>query len=160
VLIDGSAGMVQGDLWQTGGAVASVDQGGDAEPVSITLDPYGMGIALKYIELPSQESRAQGMDVERLRAHMGEVGRLMATTGHHDPNDPGNHRTDTIDFDVILEGTVELELPGHGSKILGAGDVVVQRGTWHKWSNRGDGPARWIAVMIGAPIGGRTAVGS
>ncbi len=157
VAIDGGAGLAQGDLWQTGGAVADVAQGGDAEPVSITLDPYGMGIALKYVALPSDADRAGSFDGLRVRAHMGEVGRLMAATGHHDPDDPGNHKTDTIDFDVILEGTVELELPGHGSKVLGAGDVVVQRGNWHKWHNRGDGPARWIAVMIGAPIGGRRA---
>ena len=148
--------MVHGDLWQTGGAVAAVDQGGDASPVTLTLDPYGMGIALKYIELPSDDARAAALDVARLRAHMGEIGALLAGTGHHDPDDPGNHKTDTIDFDFILEGTVELELPGHGSKVLGAGDVVVQRGNWHKWHNRGDGPARWVAVMIGAPIGGRT----
>ncbi|CAB4729512.1 unannotated protein [freshwater metagenome] len=156
VAIDGGAGMVHGDLWQTGGAVAAVDQGGDAAPVTLTLDPYGMGIALKYIELPSDDARAAALDVARLRAHMGEIGALLAGTGHHDPDDPGNHKTDTIDFDFILEGTVELELPGHGSKVLGAGDVVVQRGNWHKWHNRGDGPARWVAVMIGAPIGGRT----
>ena len=155
VTIDGSGAMVQGDLWQTGGAVGDTAQGGDAEPVTLTLDPYGMGIALKYIELPSDAARAADFDVVRLRAHMAKVGALMATTGHHDPNDPGNHKTDTIDFDFILEGTIELELPGHGSKMLGPGDVVVQRGNWHKWSNRGEGPARWIAVMIGAPIGGR-----
>lgn len=158
VALRGGAGLAQGDLWQTGGAIATVDQGGDAEPVQITLDPYGMGVGLKYVALPSDDARAS-MDPATLRAHMGEVGHLMATTGHHDPNDPGNHMTETIDFDVILEGTVELELPGGGSKVLGPGDVVVQRGTWHKWHNRGDGPARWIAVMIGAPIGGRRTAG-
>ncbi len=155
VAIDGGGGMVHGDLWQTGGAVSAADQGGDAEPVTLTLDPYGMGIALKYIELPSDDARAAGLDVTKLRAHMGEIGALLSSTGHHDPDDPGNHKTDTIDFDFILEGTVELELPGHGSKVLGAGDLVVQRGNWHKWHNRGDGPARWVAIMIGAPIGGR-----
>jgi mannose-6-phosphate isomerase-like protein (cupin superfamily) len=160
VAFDGGAGMVQGDLWQTGGAVGTADQGGDADPVQITLDPYGMGIGFKYVELPSDDARAAGFDPARLGAHMGQVGRLMRTTGHHDPQDPGNHKTDTIDIDVIIEGTVELELPGHGSKLLGAGDVVVQRGTWHKWHNRGHGPARWFAIMIGAPVGGRRAGGA
>lgn len=158
VEIRGGAGLAQGDLWQTGGAVGHAAQGGDAEPVQITLDPYGMGIGFKYVALPSDAARAR-MDPTQLRAHMAEVGHLMATTGHHDPADPGNHQTDTIDFDIILEGTVELELPGHGSKILGPGDVVVQRGNWHKWHNRGDDTATWFAVMIGAPIGGRRVPG-
>jgi len=119
-----------------------------------------MGIALKYVELPSEAARARDLDPVALGEHLGRVGHLMRTTGHHDPADPGNHKTDTIDIDVIVEGTVELELPGHGSKVLGAGDVVVQRGTWHKWHNRGDTPARWFAIMIGAPIGGRRSGGA
>ena len=36
-------------------------------------------------------------------------------------------------------------------------DVVVQRGTWHKWHSRGDGPMRMLAIMVGAPLGGRRA---
>ncbi len=159
VALAGGAGMIQGDLWQTGGAIGAVDQGGDAEPVQITLDPYGMGVGFKYIVLPSDAARVEGLDPVALGAHLAEVGHLMRTTGHHDPDDPGNHRTDTIDIDVIVEGIVELELPGHGSKMLGPGDVVVQRGTWHKWHNRGDTPARWFAIMIGAPIGGRASAG-
>ena len=64
------------------------------------------------------------------------------------------HLTDTIDLDLILEGELELELPGAGSVRVKAGDVVVQRGTWHKWTNRSD-RTRMIAIMIGAPLGGR-----
>lgn len=155
VEINGGAGMVHGDLWQTGGALAAADQGGDADPTSLTLDPIGMGIALKYIAMPSDADRESGLDAEQVRAHMSEIGAGLSSTGHHDPDDPGNHRTDTIDIDFILEGTVELELPGHGTRTMGPGDVVVQRGTWHKWRNRGDDTVRWIAVMIGAPIEGR-----
>ncbi|HEV8295830.1 MAG TPA: cupin domain-containing protein [Acidimicrobiales bacterium] len=148
------AGMAQADLWQTGGAVADPRQGGDAPPISFQLDPLGMGIAWKYIELPSSAARA-GIEGAALRAEMAAVASGMSRTGHHDPNDPGNHRTDTIDLDLILEGDVELELVGHGSTRLGPGDVVVQRGNWHKWHNRGDGPMRMLAIMVGAPIGGR-----
>ena len=86
---------------------------------------------------------------------MTELAAGMSTTGHHDPSDPGLHRTDTIDLDIILEGDVELELPGGGSVRLGQGDVVVQRGTWHKWHNRGAGPMRMLAILVGAPLGGR-----
>jgi mannose-6-phosphate isomerase-like protein (cupin superfamily) len=147
------AGMAQADLWQTGGALADPHQGGDREPLSLQLDPIGMGIAWKYVELPSVVAR-QAVDGAALRAEMAAVAPGMGATGHHDPGDPGNHRTDTIDLDLVLEGRVELELIGHGSVVLGPGDAVVQGGNWHKWHNRGDGPMRMLAIMIGAPMGG------
>jgi quercetin dioxygenase-like cupin family protein len=88
---------------------------------------------------------------------MQRLASRMTTTGEHDPDDPGMHRTDTIDLDLILAGELELELPGGAKVRLGAGDAVVQRGTWHKWTNLGDAPVRMLAIMIGVPLGGRTA---
>ena len=155
LVFDGGAGMMYSNLWETGGAIAHPLQGGDTPEPYIQLDPLGMGVSWKYLEIPSDAARAD-IDVARLRADMAARGRGMSTTGHHDPDDPGNHRTDTIDLDLILEGDVELELPGHGSLRLGAGDFVVQRGNWHKWHNRGSTPMRMIAILIGAPIGGRS----
>ncbi len=66
-----------------------------------------------------------------------------------DADDPGMHRTPTIDYDVVLEGTVGLELDGTETR-LGPGDVVVQNGTRHRWHNRGDTIARVLSVTIGA----------
>jgi quercetin dioxygenase-like cupin family protein len=123
--------------------------------VQFQLDPVGMGVSWKYIELSTPASRA-GLDADALRAEMAALASGMTSSGHHDPDDPGMHRTDTIDLDLILEGEVELELPGSGSVHLGPGDVVIQRGTWHKWQNRGETPMRMLAIMIGAPLGGRT----
>jgi uncharacterized cupin superfamily protein len=60
----------------------------------------------------------------------------------------GFHRTDTIDYVMVLEGEIELELDA-GSVRLGPGDCVVQRGTRHAWRNRGERPVRMAAVMLG-----------
>lgn len=147
-------GMMYSNLFETGGAIADHQQGGDTQEPYLQLDPLGMGISWKYLVIPPDQRRA-GIDGPKLRAEMQAKAPAMSTTGHHDPNDPGNHRTDTIDLDYILEGDVELECPGHGSVRLGPGDCVVQRGNWHKWHNRGTTDMRMIAILIGAPIGGR-----
>jgi mannose-6-phosphate isomerase-like protein (cupin superfamily) len=147
-------GGTQADLWHTGGALHDVLQGGDVAPLSMQLDPLGMGITWKYIEFAGRGAR-EGLDPGAVRAEMARIAPGMTTTGHHDPDDPGMHRTDTIDLDLILDGEVELELPDAGSVHLRAGDVVVQRGTWHKWHDRGETPLRMLAIMIGAPLGGR-----
>jgi mannose-6-phosphate isomerase-like protein (cupin superfamily) len=154
VVFEHGAGMMYSALWESGGAIASPLQGGDPPVSYLQLDPLGMGVSWKYLVLPSDSAR-RGIDGPKLRAEMQALASGMAATGHHDPNDPANHRTDTIDLDYILEGDVELELPGHGSVRLGPGDCVVQRGNWHKWHNRGDTPMRMLAILVGAPIGGR-----
>jgi quercetin dioxygenase-like cupin family protein len=67
-----------------------------------------------------------------------------------DQDDPGMHRTPTIDYNVVLEGIVGLELDDGAEVILQAGDMVVQNATRHRWHNRGTNVARVLAVMIGA----------
>jgi quercetin dioxygenase-like cupin family protein len=58
------------------------------------------------------------------------------------------HRTETIDYGIVLAGDVRLVL-GDGSETeLTAGDVVVQRGTDHAWVNPGDEPARMAFVLV------------
>ena len=67
-----------------------------------------------------------------------------------DPDAPGMHRTATIDYDVVLEGIVGLQVDDGVVVTLRAGDIVVQNGTTHRWLNQGDSLARILAVTIGA----------
>lgn len=67
-----------------------------------------------------------------------------------DPDEPGMHRTATLDIEYIIEGTLTLELDDGCEVELGPGDVVVQNGTRHRWHNRGDTPVKFIAVTVGA----------
>jgi quercetin dioxygenase-like cupin family protein len=63
------------------------------------------------------------------------------------------HRTDTVDYVIVLSGEVEMRLDD-SSVTLKAGDVVVQRGTNHAWINRGSEPARVAFVLVDArPLG-------
>jgi quercetin dioxygenase-like cupin family protein len=45
------------------------------------------------------------------------------------------HRTNSIDYGIVLSGEVELELDGGVKALLGAGSIIVQRGTMHLWRN-------------------------
>jgi quercetin dioxygenase-like cupin family protein len=70
---------------------------------------------------------------------------------------PGNvarmHRTETIDYVIVLEGEIEMDMDESTVK-LKAGDVMVQRGTNHAWANRSDKRARVAFVLIDAvPLG-------
>jgi quercetin dioxygenase-like cupin family protein len=57
------------------------------------------------------------------------------------------HRTQTVDYGIVLGGEVVLVLDD-SETVLRAGDVVVQRGTSHRWENRSDAPARVAFILI------------
>jgi len=62
---------------------------------------------------------------------------------------PRNHRTDSIDYAVVLAGEIDMELDGMTTR-LKAGDVLVQRGTMHNWVNRGTEPCVIAFVLVDA----------
>ncbi len=62
---------------------------------------------------------------------------------------PRNHRTDSIDYAVVIKGEIDMELDDT-TVHLKAGDVLVQRGTIHNWVNRGSEPCVIAFVLIAA----------
>jgi len=70
---------------------------------------------------------------------------------------PRNHRTDSIDYAVVMAGEIDMEIDD-ATVHLKAGDVLVQRGTIHNWVNRGTVPCVIAFVLIAAKpveVGGR-----
>jgi len=65
-------------------------------------------------------------------------------------NIPRVHRTDSIDYAMIMSGEIDMELEPGSITHLKAGDVVVQRGTVHNWINRGPEPCVIAFVLIAA----------
>jgi quercetin dioxygenase-like cupin family protein len=62
---------------------------------------------------------------------------------------PRNHRTDSLDYAVVISGEIDMELDDSVVH-LKAGDLLVQRGTIHNWVNRGKEPCIIAFVLIGA----------
>jgi len=75
-------------------------------------------------------------------------------------NKPHLHRTETIDYVIVLEGEIEMDLD-NSTVTMKAGDIMVQRGTNHAWANRSQARARVAFVLIDAePLGiGQPVVG-
>jgi len=67
----------------------------------------------------------------------------------YDPDKPGAHTSDTVDFVHVLSGEVTLQLERRDVK-LKPGDMVIMRGTWHIWRNEGTEPCTVSSVMVGA----------
>jgi mannose-6-phosphate isomerase-like protein (cupin superfamily) len=111
------------DVWEFGGPVFASDQGGDP-PEPFELEPRDGGAKILDVELEAAPPGAPAPD-------------------------GGWHATATIDVDVIISGSVEMYLPDLAPVILGAGDIVVQRGTNHLWHAVGAEPLRMTTIMVG-----------
>jgi mannose-6-phosphate isomerase-like protein (cupin superfamily) len=76
--------------------------------------------------------------------------RLRGLADHFEKEDPGMHKTNTVDYVVVYDGEIWLELDDSETLHLKRGDVVVQNGTRHAWRNRGAKPVTMLFFLNGA----------
>ena len=92
----------------------------------------------------SEDARERAGDT---RPEPGSSARAAFDRGS--PRHPGFHKTSSVDYAIVLSGEI-YALMDEGEVLLKAGDVLVQRGTNHAWSNRTDAPAYLAFVLIDA----------
>jgi|KBSMisStandDraft_5_1062788.scaffolds.fasta_scaffold02503_7 quercetin dioxygenase-like cupin family protein len=109
--------------------------------------PLGGFRFMMFTVAPRTMSRRAAVDRHELLAEM--EARLPGLATHMEPNNPGMHTTDTIDFEYIISGEVWLDLDDGATVQLRAGDTVVQNGTRHRWRNEGAEPCRIVVFMVG-----------
>ncbi|MGR6999375.1 cupin domain-containing protein [Yinghuangia aomiensis] len=85
-----------------------------------------------------------------MRAAMAQAIKERASSGEHSDDiafdEDGFHKTDTLDYILVLDGDIELVLDDETVTVK-EGDVVVQRNTNHAWRNKGDKPVRLVTFM-------------
>jgi mannose-6-phosphate isomerase-like protein (cupin superfamily) len=97
---------------------------------------------------PSSVATPENIDIAAALQELEE--KLPGMAAHMEPDHPGMHTTDTVDFEIVLSGEITLELDDGVEVTLKPGDTVVQNGTRHAWHNRGDVPAVIVVGIIGA----------
>ncbi|MFT4067761.1 cupin domain-containing protein [Paraburkholderia sp.] len=144
--VKGLPGLVFHELWRTAHAPSPVAALADpAAPLRLTPEPGGT--VIRICDIPPDAAHHQpGADID---AHFAEMG--LSKSGAPVDADPHAlmHQTRTVDYGILLEGEVWLVLDD-GETRLSPGDVVIQRGTRHAWSNRTECPARMAFVLVDA----------
>jgi hypothetical protein len=133
------------NVWRTEAAPAPI-----AVPDSINdhkgiLPPKNGGSILRIIDFPPEHADP----VER-RRQIGATFGDMFHDAQHDKRagaHPGMHRTDTVDYAILLEGEIWAVMDDNET-LMKQGDVLVQRGTNHAWANRSDKTARICFVLL------------
>ena len=130
VVLGKGGGLCLTELWTTG-----------STPVR-RIEPDPGCSVFRVIEYPPDAQRLKNLQPE---AHFASMGAQAASAEKR--RHPGMHRTKTLDYAIVLSGEIYAVLD-EGEVLLEAGDVLVQRGTNHAWSNRADQPAVVAFVLI------------
>ena len=138
------------EVWNTDGSdIISTDEIDRADE-DILLSPPSGGTKFRYFQInPLPEGVPDAMMQEIAADAFEKIG-----AAHHrvdTKKHPAMHKTETIDYIILLQGDVTLILDEEEID-LKPFDVVVQRGTNHAWVNNGDEPALFIAVLIDSNI--------
>lgn len=123
----------------------------DGSPPAMTsyFPPLG-GFRVGFFSVPPESEAAPAPDVDLAEAFIDFEAKLPGLAERMEPGAPGMHTTPTVDFEVVVEGEVWLELDDGVEVHLRTGDCVVQNGTRHAWRNHGDTTARMVVVLVGA----------
>jgi naringenin degradation protein FdeH len=135
------------ELWET--TVSPADNGGSEDAIKrgFRLQPPKGGSVFRIIEYPPDRERLAALRAEMAAPDDGS-GRVAAAD-RGSARHPGFHKTSSIDYAIVLSGEI-YALMDEGEVLLKTGDVLIQRGTNHAWSNRTDEPCYVAFVLIDA----------
>jgi hypothetical protein len=134
------------ELWKTMTVPADLSDESDWTAPPYRLPPPDGGSVLRIITYPPDRIRLASLEQERAGGADTESGRAAALD-RGTPRHPGFHKTRSIDYAIVLSGEI-YALMDEGEKLLRQGDVLIQRGTNHAWSNRTDDPAVLAFILI------------
>ena len=138
------------ELWNTDGESVKSTDNIDRADSEILLCPPKNGTKFRYFQInPLPEGIPKEVMDQIAHENFSQVG--AANTRVDTERHPAMHKTETIDYIIILKGDVTL-LVDNDEVDLHPHDVVIQRGTNHAWVNKGTEPALLIAVLIDSTI--------
>ncbi|MGH1368110.1 MAG: cupin domain-containing protein [Maritimibacter sp.] len=140
-------GLAFHELWHTDKSPAPITAT-EPEPTARYTEtaPLPNGTIIRMVDIPPEGPDGPEFDKETARALFEQVG-LAENAEHTIPGrHPLMHRTESIDYGVVLEGQIVLLLDD-SEVVLEQGDMVVQRGTIHAWTNRTDKITRMLFVL-------------
>jgi len=141
-------GQISVDLWKT--TVSPVPlPAAEPDPTGgpRRMHAGGQSTTFRISEVAPDSDAIRNLTPEQARALFRNQGNENASTFGRGGRHPLMHRTETIDYAVVLDGEIYMLLDDTEVKLT-TGDVVIQRGTNHAWSNRSGKHVRMLYVLI------------
>ncbi len=147
VQIEAIPGTVFHEVWSTTQSPAHVDNGADPTLSPLKLPPPPCGTRVRFVDIPPDTPELLAHGATRMKAAFSQIGDEQASTVQANSPHPLMHRTESVDYGVVISGELTLVLDDSEVQ-LKPGSVVVQRGTNHAWANRSNQPCRMLFVLI------------
>ncbi len=145
-IMEGEAGNGQAIIWATDRMPAVNNGSEDGGDRDMSIPPPANGSMFQIVVFPPDPPEM----TDEIAADMkGFLQMMGCQTPENGGLHPAMHKTKTIDYGIVLDGEIDLVLED-GETHLTPGDVVVQRGTYHAWANRGSKPCRIAFVLVDA----------
>jgi mannose-6-phosphate isomerase-like protein (cupin superfamily) len=140
-------GTVFHEVWETRVTPAPIDNAADPSTGALKLPPPKSGTRMRFVDVPPDTQEFLDHGAAKMKEAFSQVGDVSASTVKaHSPH-PLMHRTESIDYGIVIEGEMTLVLDD-SDVLLKPGSVVVQRGTNHAWANRSGKPCRMLFILI------------
>lgn len=139
-------GAVFHEIWNTHEMPVSIDNAQDPTVKDLQLPPNAMGSVIRVVDIPPDSVQNAVSDDAAAQA-FDEIGGGEAATSNSDSKHKLMHRTETLDYGIVTEGEVWLVVDEEETHLT-KGDIVVQRGTNHAWSNRTQEMARMVFILL------------
>ncbi|MCE4556589.1 cupin domain-containing protein [Roseateles cellulosilyticus] len=141
-------GTVFHEVWATPATPAPIGADEDDPTLGpLQLAPPARGTRIRFVDIPPDTPEFLARGHERMEQAFGQAGDARLSTVKAGSPHPLMHRTETVDYGVVIAGELTLVLD-NDEVLLGPGSVVVQRGTNHAWANRSDRPCRMLFVLV------------
>ncbi|MBJ7538641.1 cupin domain-containing protein [Marinomonas transparens] len=114
----------------------------------VVLPPASTGTRIRYVDIPPDSEEFLNQGHGKMKDMFSKVGDEGASTVKEDSPHPLMHRTESIDYGIVIEGELTL-IVDQDEAILTPGSVVVQRGTNHAWANRSGKMCRILFILVG-----------
>ncbi|KAH7018907.1 cupin 2 domain-containing protein [Ilyonectria destructans] len=119
-------------------------------PVVSVDETIDFAVLYETHQFPASNDRWADPILQRTTSLANKDGVVLRVVDFKPNNRSLFHRTESLDFGIILEGEIVCRLDNNVENTLRAGDTCVQRGTIHSWENRTDKTARVLFVLIAA----------
>ena len=146
--VGGPGGPTFVEVWSTRETPVVIERQSD-EPMEsgLVLAPPRAGTRLRVIDFPPETEALRRLMEVRAAAAFAEMGGADAAHAAAGAPHPTMHRTQTVDYGIVLQGELTLVLDS-GETTVRAGDIIVQQGTSHAWANRSGETCRVAFVLI------------
>lgn len=135
------------EVWSTSTTPVCVDNGADPTLGALVLSPPEQGTRIRFVDIPPDTAEFLASADSKMHEAFSQIGEAAASTVQADSPHPLMHRTESVDYGIVIEGEMTLVLE-RGEVALKPGSVVVQRGTNHAWANRSGKPCRMLFVLV------------